>query len=148
MSIKREAARDAHEYARAAMFYGEGAGIRRRLIENSVHAKINRNPSYERAFEQAMANEDMSKHAKKARTERRRIDTSHAVHKNVRALQRGDLSSLSTGLLVTGGAAYLAHQLGYDKVALDFVKDKYKNVRSRFKKTPETPVFTIFHQTD
>ena len=33
---KSEARKDAHEYARAKMFYGEGAGIRRKKIKARV----------------------------------------------------------------------------------------------------------------
>lgn len=37
--ISKEAEKDAIEFARAKMFYGEGAGNRRKLIKNSVEAK-------------------------------------------------------------------------------------------------------------
>ena len=36
---KSEARKDAHEYARAKMFYGEGAGIRRKKIKARVDTR-------------------------------------------------------------------------------------------------------------
>ena len=70
----REAAKDAKEFARAKMFYGEGAGNRRKLIKNTVEAKSKRDPDYKKAFDIHLNRQDMSTHASKARTERKRTD--------------------------------------------------------------------------
>ena len=66
----REARKDAQEFARAKMFYGEGAGTRRKLIKAKVEGKSKKDPNYKKAFDQHLSNQDMSKHAEKARGER------------------------------------------------------------------------------
>ena len=49
--VRREAKRDAKEAARAKMSYGEGAGNRRKLINESVKAKSKKDPNYKKAFD-------------------------------------------------------------------------------------------------
>lgn len=70
----KEARKDATEFARAKMFYGEGAGNRRKLINASVDAKRKRDPSYGKAFDHHLAKQNMADHAQKARSERSRTD--------------------------------------------------------------------------
>lgn len=62
--VKRQAKKDAKEYARAKMFYGEGAGIRRKLINNTVKER-SKDPSYKTEFDKAMSQQRMDKHVKK-----------------------------------------------------------------------------------
>lgn len=47
-STNKEARKDATEFARAKMFFGQGAGTRRKLIKNSVEAKKKRIPGMPR----------------------------------------------------------------------------------------------------
>ena len=47
----KEAKKDAAEFARAKMFYGEGAGTRRKLIKAKVESRSSRDPAYKKAFE-------------------------------------------------------------------------------------------------
>ena len=105
----REARKDAKEYARAKMFYGEGAGNRRKLINNSVKAKSSKDPSYKKAFDHHLKNQDMSKHAEKARSERRAKDTRKNVAKTARGVKN---LALKTGANVTlaSAAIYTAAQ--------------------------------------
>ena len=106
----REAKKDAKEYARAKMFYGEGAGTRRKLINKSVEAKAKRDPSYKQAFDYHLENQDLSEHAQKARSERRRKDTVNSTKKTVRGIKN---LAMGTGAAVTTTAAagYYAYQL-------------------------------------
>ena len=67
---RRNAQKDARETARAKMYYGEGAGTRRKLIKATVEQRSN-SPVYRKAYEQELAKQDMAKHAKKAKTERK-----------------------------------------------------------------------------
>ena len=129
-SIKREAIKDADEYAMAKMFYGEGAGVRRRLINQTVQFKIANIPGYDVAFQQELAKQDFAKLSRKARRERRRIDTAKAVNKNGKALVRGDLGAMSLPIIVVAGAAYVAHQTGYDKKAVEYTKKEYKKAKA------------------
>lgn len=105
----REARKDAKEYARAKMFYGEGAGTRRKLIKNTVEAKAKKDPTYKKAFDNHLASQDMSAHAQKARRERKRKDTSANARKTVRGVKN---LALGTGASATTAAAvmYYAYQ--------------------------------------
>lgn len=134
MSAKSEARRDAHEVARADMYYGEGAGIRRRLISASVQAKIDRDPAYAQAFHTALAEQDMAEHAEKARKERRRRDVSQTLFKDAKNLAKGNYGNMQTGVLVLVVGGYLAHQSGMDKIALAKSKELYGKAKERFNK--------------
>lgn len=100
----REARKDAKEYARAKMFYGEGAGTRRKLIKNSVEAKAKKDPTYKKAFDNHLASQDMSTHAQKARRERKRKDVSSNTRKTVRGVKN---LALGTGASATTAAAVI-----------------------------------------
>lgn len=52
-AIDKSARKDAEETVRAQMYYGKGAGTRRKLINNSVEDKRKRSPNYAKAWTQA-----------------------------------------------------------------------------------------------
>jgi hypothetical protein len=97
----REARKDATEFAKAKMFYGEGAGTRRKLIKAKVEAKAAKDPSYKKAFDHHLSNQDMGKRASQARTERARKDTVKTTAKTARGVKN---LILGTGAPVTLGA--------------------------------------------
>lgn len=99
----REASKDATEFARAKMFYGEGAGTRRKLIKNSVEAKGKRDPSYKAAFDHHLDRQDMSTHAERARSERKRKDTAGSISRNVKAVNRAVNGPFASGAAVAIG---------------------------------------------
>ena len=105
----REAKKDAKEFARAKMFYGEGAGTRRKLIKSTVEAKAKKDPDYKRAFENHLSSQDMSTHAQKARRERSRKDAVNQTKKTARGVKN---LALGTGASATTAAAvmYYAYQ--------------------------------------
>lgn len=72
--VDRMARKDAKEYARAKMFYGEGAGTRRKLINNTVAQRSKDSKYYKEAFDRYYSEQDMAKHVSKARSERHRKD--------------------------------------------------------------------------
>lgn len=84
----REAKKDAEEFARAKLFYGQGAGTRRKLIKATVEAKSKRDPSYAKAFDNHLGKQDLSTHASKARSERRRTDTKERTKQRAGAVAR------------------------------------------------------------
>lgn len=114
----REASKDAKEFARAKMFYGEGAGTRRKLIKASVEAKSKRDPSYQKAFDHHLNNQDLSTHASRARGERNRKDARNKVRKTANAANRainGPYAGAAlTAILAAGVGA--VHRSGYDRV--------------------------------
>ncbi|MBO7631879.1 MAG: hypothetical protein J6S78_06075 [Lachnospiraceae bacterium] len=75
-----EASKDAKEYARAKMFYGEGAGTRRKLIKAKVEEK-SKDAGYKEAFDYALSKQDMSKHSDAAKRERKAKDVKNAAGK-------------------------------------------------------------------
>jgi hypothetical protein len=99
-ATNKEARKDAQEFARAKLFYGEGAGTRRKLIKASVEAKTKRDPTYKAAFDHHLAQQDLSVHAQKARGERKRKDTKAKVGKNVRAANRAINGPFASGAAV------------------------------------------------
>ena len=83
-SVDRDARKDAQEFARAKVFFGEGAGTRRKLIKAMVESKSKNNFNYKKAFDKHLADQDLSKHVDKAKGERRRKDVKKGVGKTVR----------------------------------------------------------------
>jgi len=73
---RRAAKSDAAEHTRAAMFFGEGAGTRRKLIKARVEARKKKDPLYAQAFDHFVKQTNMDKRASQARRERRRKDNS------------------------------------------------------------------------
>jgi len=101
---------DAKEFARAKMFYGEGAGTRRKLIKAKVEANKRRDPTYAAAFDHHLARQDMSKHADKARSERGRKNAAATTKKTGGAIARrltGEMGTTAAFVaLAAAGVAY------------------------------------------
>lgn len=132
-TIKNEARKDAFEYARAQMYYGTGAGTRRRLIGASVDHKSMTMPGYQKAFIDALAGQNMDDHAKKAQKERHRRDVAEKIDRNVRGLASGNKASLTPALIILVGAYAVAKETGYDKKVVAETKKQYNKARSRVK---------------
>lgn len=87
-STDRMARKDAKEAARAKMYYGQGAGTRRKLINKTVESRKQRDPAYAKAFERHLANQQMDKHASKAVAQRHRTDIKDRNTKRAGAVLR------------------------------------------------------------
>src|SRR3954447_25975541 len=72
---------DAEEFTRAKLFYGEGAGTRRKLIKAKVEARSKVDALYKKAFDHHVAKTDLAARAEQATKERKRTDTKKAVKK-------------------------------------------------------------------
>lgn len=134
--IRRKARKDAKEYARAKMFYGQGAGTRRKLIKATVDER-SKNPEYKKAFDEALSKQDMSKHASKAKTERKVKDTKNAVAKIGRGIVNivtGHPERLGATLAVAAAAYGVAHKTGADKIIANTAKTKFKDITSNAQK--------------
>lgn len=116
----REAKKDATETARAKMYYGEGAGIRRRHISNAVKSK-QRDPGYAKAYEHHLNNQDLSKAGAKARDQRKSKDRKDAIVKTTKGVKHvldGNSHYANiAAVTIVAGATY-AHKTGMDKKAL------------------------------
>src|SRR4051812_12326376 len=125
MSVTKQARQDAFEMARADMYFGDGAGTRRKLIYAAVDHKYLSVPGYAQAFDQAYARQDWAKHAKDAKKERKHKDAKEKVERNVNAILSGNHRRVTPAIGVVLTVAVVAHQTGYDKVAVDYSKKKY-----------------------
>ena len=128
----REASKDAREFARAKMFYGQGAGTRRKLIKAKVEAKMAKDPSYKKAFDHHLAKQDLGKHASKARSERRRKDVTSTTTKTVKGAHRqltGGFGNVSLAGAALAGGVVAARRANLDKVLADAAVTKYKQAR-------------------
>lgn len=67
---KKEARKDAKEFARAKMYYGKGAGNRRKLIKATVNEK-SKSKVYSKEFDKALSSQNMADHVTKAKRERK-----------------------------------------------------------------------------
>lgn len=127
-STKRKAKKDAKEYARAKMFYGEGAGNRRKLIKATVNDRSKNLTGYKAEFEKHLANQDMSKHASAAKKER----TAKNVKKSTAKTARGFVHAMAGNKMYASAAAIAiyaaAHASGVDRIIANAAKTKMSNV--------------------
>ena len=130
MNIEKIAAKDAAKWAEAELFYGKGAGTRRKLLAADIGYKTENVSEYYPAFKKAYDMQNFSQLAMKAAKERQRIDTVQMVGKNTKALLRGDVRGASTGVLIVFAIGYAAHQTGYDKIALKEAKKYYRKFKA------------------
>jgi hypothetical protein len=129
----REARKDAEEYTRAKMFYGDGAGTRRKLINNTVAAKTARDPMYKKAFDFHVEKTDMSKRASQARGERKRKNVVSSTKKTTRGavhILNGNNQYASAAAMVLVGGALYAHKAGIDKAIMKTAKTKVADLNN------------------
>lgn len=131
MNTQKEARRDTEEFARAQMFYGEGAGTRRKLIQATVDAKVRKDPTYARLFHLELNRQDMAEHAAKARRERQTKDRNETVLRSAKGLATGNYRSVNTGLLILAVGGYYAHKTGLDKKLYDKAQVKFYSWRNK-----------------
>ena len=128
----RMARKDAKEFARAKQFYGEGAGTRRKLIKARVEGISKKNPGYKKAFDAHLAAQDTSKHAAKAKAERKRKNVANSTRKGIRGtshILRGNSQYASAATAIVVGGALYAHKAGIDKTIANAAKTTYKKAR-------------------
>ncbi len=126
------AKKDAKEFARAKLFYGEGAGTRRKLIKATVQAKSARDPFYKMAFDHHLARQDMSKHAEKARSERKRKNVKKSAGRGIRGTRHilnGNSQYASAATAIAVGGALYAHKAGIDKIVVQKGKQAFNKIR-------------------
>lgn len=130
---RRQAKKDAKEFARAKMFYGEGAGNRRKLIKATVNERSKNQKGYKKEFEKNLAKQDMAKHASAAKRERARRTARKTTAKTARGIVH---QVLKTGASVSAASAVLygtAKMTGADKVIAAQAKQSFRNVSTWYK---------------
>lgn len=132
----RTAAKDAKESALAKMYYGEGAGTRRKLIKAKVESRKKTDSAYAEAYDRHYGRQDLAKAANKAVGQRKRTDRVAGATKTVKGIRHilngNSQYANATAAILVGGALY-AHKKGIDKVILD--KGKTFVNSPEFKKT-------------
>lgn len=131
--VRRKARKDAKEYARAKMYYGEGAGNRRKLIKATVTQRSKESPEYKREFENALAKQDMAKHASAAKRERKINTAKSKTEKTARGLINAATGNIGR-VSYAASALYLAgHYTGINSKIAEFAKQSVANIMSDIK---------------
>ena len=141
-STNRAAKRDAKEFTRAKMYYGEGAGNRRKLIKAKVNQR-SKDPSYKKAFDHHVANTDWEKRGKEARSKRGRADAVKGAGKAARGVKNvalGNYRNVGVGILATATAFKGGQALGIIP-ANSVIKDRAHSVgQSVYNKVRKTSI--------
>lgn len=130
--IRRYAKQDAEEYANAKMFYGEGAGNRRKLINATVKQR-SKQAGYKEEFERQLAQQDMVKAASRARTERKAKDAKKAVGKASRSAINIAMGNVGRASASAAAVYAVAHATGIDKKIGVYMGQKASDLQSRVK---------------
>lgn len=112
--------KDAKRYADAKMFYGEGAGTRRKLLKAELDKKKKTIPGYEKLFDNEIKNVDYAKSANKAKVERTYKDTTYRARVTIKQFL-GVTGSLT---VAAGSALYLANKDTVD----NFVRNQFTKI--------------------
>lgn len=126
----RHARADANEFVKAKLFYGEGAGTRRKLIKAKV-AERSKNPEYKKAFDEHVAKQDLASRASQAHRTRVRKDTVKTTTKTVKGVHRsltGGFGSVSIASATIAGAYVYARKTGLDKVLISKAQENFGKV--------------------
>ena len=118
-NVRSQAESDANEHTKAKLFYGEGAGTRRKLIKAKVEQR-SKNPEYKRHFDAAVARQNLDKRAAQATRTRNRKDAVKGAGKVARGIHRSISGPFAGSITVAAAAAgySYARSKGYDKAAL------------------------------
>ena len=124
---KHRAKKDAKEYARAKMYYGEGAGNRRKLIKATVNER-SKDPKYKAEFERRLSEQDMSKHASAAKRERTVKTAGKTTAKTARGLVNAAMGNIGRASATAAAIYTIAHATGADKKVAEYAKVQLKNL--------------------
>lgn len=128
--VRRQAKRDADEFAKAKMYYGEGAGNRRKLIKAKVEER-SKDPDYKSTFDEHLSNQNMAKRSTQAKRTRAATDVRNTTTKTARGIiniLNGNPMAASAVAVGVFGVAGAAHRAGVDKLLLKKGKTAYSAV--------------------
>jgi len=114
-NTRKQARKDAQETARSKMYYGEGAGVRRRNI-NSVVKQRSKDPTYKKAFDEEYSKQDMGKARRDAERQRKTTDRVEPVKtgigRGVKKAVRAGTKAVAFAATTAAGVAtsyYISH---------------------------------------
>lgn len=128
----RTAQKDATEFTKAKLFYGEGAGTRRKLIKAKVEER-SKDPAYKAAFDHHVSGTDLSKRANQAQRTRKRKDATQAVKKTgkgVHHILNGNSQFANVTATVGVAGVVYAKKTGADKKIAEFGRKLMRDIRS------------------
>ena len=102
--LKKDAQKDAKEFAIAKAYYGDGAGIRRRKIKNLISDKM-KDPDYKAEFERQLSLQNMEKVQHKANRERKvntAKDKTAQTARGVKNFMLGNAVPMTTAAIAIG----------------------------------------------
>ena len=121
-STKRDARKDAKEYATAKMYYGEGAGTRRKRI-NAIVNQRSKDEAYKKAYDYYLGQQDMAKRGAAARAERKTRDAASTTARTARGLVNiatGNIGRASSLAISLASAYAIAKATGADQVVKQY----------------------------
>ena len=130
--VRRRAKKDAKEYARAKMFYGEGAGNRRKLIKAKVEER-SKDPFYKQEFDKALKKQDMAKHADAAKRERARKTAASTTAKTARGLINSATGNIGKASAAAAALYTIGHYTGINKQISQFAQARMSDVQDYIK---------------
>ena len=136
--LKKDAANDAKEYARAKAYYGEGAGTRRKKIRNQISERM-KDPDYKAEFDKQMKQQNMEEHQHAANRERKWEDTKNTAARTARGIK-----NLILGVGSASVAALSLYKIGQmtgvnDKIAA-WGKTALSKIGNLFKPQPKVTI--------
>lgn len=133
--VRREARRDVKESARAKMYYGEGAGVRRRNI-NAIVKQKSKDPTYKAEYEKAYAKQDLSKARRSAQRQRTITDKTKGFRQGAgrvgRAITREATAAVGFAA-ATAASAAIGYAIKNPKETKAFVQNAGRMVSSEIK---------------
>ena len=117
--------KDIKRYADAKMFYGKGAGTRRKLLKAELENKRKEIPGYAKAFDKQVNDANYAKSAVKAKRERTRKDTTYRARVSTKQFF-GVTGSLT---VAAASALYFANKPAVDAFVMARVKDIVTRLR-------------------
>lgn len=129
-NIPKMASEDANNWAVAEMFFGPGAGTRRKLLHAQISDKIHSVDGYLEAFDAAYSKVDWADAANRAVKERQKIERGALIKRNTRGILTGNRKNLSTTVLVVGVAYFYARETGLDKEIKAEAQKRYRQTKA------------------
>lgn len=122
---------DAHEFVKAKLSYGEGAGTRRKLIKAKVEARSKKSPEYKKAFDEHVTkfSTKSDRLAKQATINRNIKATRKSTVKTVKGVHRsltGGFGSVSLASATIAGAYVYARKTGLDQKIISLAQEGIK----------------------
>lgn len=125
-SLDRQAQKDAKEHVQAKLYYGQGAGTRRKLIKAKIEGNSKRSSDYAKAIQFHIDNQDVSKQLGKVKGQRARATARTTTAKTSRGIintVRGNPQAAGASVAAAAGVVVLIHKSGLDAKAYNAVKN-------------------------